>query len=123
MSADNSSLCGKYCIARGSQSASGSKYNGKECYVWKPSPDVEGRFQVLFIDDDRKFVSLKADNLELLTHVAVRPATVEVVEDGGKKTTKSIGKGLFATRAFKKGELIFAERPLAVVHDQVYDMG
>ena len=99
-----SHLINQYCTAHGLRSEQGKRLNGKECFVAKFSDVGSDRLAVLFTDDVRSnpaasaFMSLKAENLTPKYDVAVRPSSIA-------------GSGLFATKSFKKGEVIMQEYP------------
>ena len=99
-----SSLINQYCTAHGLRSEQGKRLNGKECFVAKFSDVGSERLAVLFTDDVRSnpatsaFMSLKAENLTPKYDVAVRPSSIA-------------DNGLFATKSFKKGDVIIQEYP------------
>ena len=98
------SLINQYCTVHGLRSEQGQRLNGKECFVARSSEVGSNRLAVLFTDDVRSnpttsaFMSLKADNLTPRYDVAIRPSPIA-------------GSGLFATRRFKKGDIIMQEYP------------
>lgn len=58
------------------------------------------------------YLYLKPENLIVKYDVAIRPSRVSSVSAVG-------GNGLFATRAYRKGEVIFVERPMAEIPNTV----
>lgn len=110
-SSSHSHLIGSYCTAHGLQSAAVKNYNGLDCYVVKVDPENPERFAVVFSCEfgvsDAEYKSLKPANLTLKYGLVIKPSCVPAIR----------GEGVFATRAYRRGEIIIAEKPILAVKD------
>lgn len=104
-----------YCTVHGLESETGRLMNGQEVYVAKIDPDDANRVGVIFVytlatPSICRYVSLRPENLTPKYGVAVKPSSIcnSPVGSGG-------GLGVFATKAFAKGEVIMQELPFATV--------
>lgn len=104
-------LIGNYCIVNGLQSATGKRSNGRKVFVLKTDPDDSDRLLAMFAGDfgDRHATafSFKPANLTPAYGVEPRPSA-----------TGLSGKGVYATKDYKKGDIILDEMPILVVSNE-----